>query len=597
MTVVGGERAAALTEPHHDGSELYVVERPDEAGGTAVLRLRTPRGAAEQVWLRFVTDGEPRTVEAVLDEESAADTWWRAKMPVPNATVPYRWLVDGGDAGYRWVNGVGMHAHEVAGADDFVLALDRGAPAWHARSVVYEIFPDRFATTGAAAGVRRPDWAVPRDWDRLPEGRSRNTPRELYGGDLPGVEAHLDHIEKLGANVLYLTPFFPALSTHRYDATSFDRVDPLLGGDDALRSLLAAAHARAMRVVGDLTMNHCGSGHEWFLRAEKDSSAPERGLFFFDGSAPLGYACWLGVRSLPTLNWSSPDLWVRMESVVRRWLDDGLDGWRIDVANMVGRYGMLDVNHDIAAWARDLVGDGLLLAEHGHDYRPDLDGRGWHGVMNYSGFLRPTWWWLHGGVLETDVFSDTPAPAYAGPDAVAAMRGFRAGVPWDAVVNSWTLLDSHDTARFRTVTASRDKHVVGIGMQMTTPGVPMLFAGDEIGLEGEWGEDARRTMPWEEPESWDTELLGAYRALIALRRSSDALAHGGMRYVHVSDDAIAYMRESGNERLLCLAARASHDPITVPFTDLETLYGEDARDGVLPADGPAFHVWRISANG
>jgi alpha-glucosidase len=174
------------------------------------------------------------------------------------------------------------------------------------------------------------------------------------------------------------------------------------------------------------------------------------------------------------------------------------------------------------------------------------------------------------------------------------MRAFRAGVSWDAVVNSWTLLDSHDTARFRTVTASRAKHVVGIGMQMTTPGVPMLFAGDEIGLEGEWGEDARRTMPWSKPESWDTELFDAYRELIALRRSSHALAYGGMRYVHVAADAIAYVRESREERLLVLASRASHDPIRVPFAELETLYGEDARDGVLPADGPAFHIWRIN---
>jgi alpha-glucosidase len=582
-----------LSEPHHDGSELYVVERPEEIGGTAVLRLRAPTSAAARVWLRYVADGEPFVVEATADADADGETWWRAALPASNPTMRYRWLVDGGDAGYRWVNGVGMHAHEVAGADDFVLAFAPGAPPWHARSVVYEIFPDRFATTGAAAGVRLPDWAVRRAWDRPAEGRSGNTPRELYGGDLPGVEAHLDHIEAVGANVLYLTPFFPALSTHRYDASSFDHVDPLLGGDDALRSLLAAAHARSMRVVGDLTLNHCGSGHEWFLAAENDPSAPERELFFFDGSPPLGYACWLGVPSLPTLNWSSSDVWVRMGRVFRRWLDWGLDGWRIDVANMVARHRALDVNHDVASWARGLVDGGLLLAEHGHDYRPDLNGRGWHGVMNYAGFLRPTWWWLHGGTLETDVFSDTPAPAYDGPDAVAAMRAFRAGVPWDAVLNSWTLLDSHDTARFRTVAASRRKHVVGIGLQMTTPGVPMIFAGDEIGLEGEWGEDARRTMPWDARASWDTELLGAYRVLIALRRSSDALAHGGMRYVHVGDDAIAYLRETRTERLLCLAARASHDPIAVPFTELETLYGEDARDGVLPAGGPAFHVWRI----
>jgi alpha-glucosidase len=122
----------------------------------------------------------------------------------------------------------------------------------------------------------------------------------------------------------------------------------------------------------------------------------------------------------------------------------------------------------------------------------------------------------------------------------------------------------------------------------------MIFAGDEIGLEGEWGEDARRTMPWDAIDTWDGPLFEEYSALTALRRSSDALARGGIRYVHVSDDAIAYLRESRSERLLCLAARAQHDPIVVPFGQLETLYGGDASDGVLPADGPAFHVWRIN---
>jgi alpha-glucosidase len=213
--------------------------------------------------------------------------------------------------------------------------------------------------------------------------------------------------------------------------------------------------------------------------------------------------------------------------------------------------------------------------------------------MNYSGFLRPVWWWLKGDHITEDVFTEAPAPSYGGADAVAVMRAFRAGVPWDATLNSWTLVDSHDTARFSTVTGSRGHQLVGIGLQMTTPGVPMVFAGDELGLEGRWGEDARRTMPWDRPETWDENLLREYRSLIALRRSSDALARGGMRYAHVSADAIAYLRETKGERLLCLASRAAHDPITVPFTNLETLYGEDARDGVLPAHGPAFHVWRI----
>jgi alpha-glucosidase len=250
------------------------------------------------------------------------------------------------------------------------------------------------------------------------------------------------------------------------------------------------------------------------------------------------------------------------------------------------------VNNDVARWTREAAGGALVLAEHGHDFRRDLDGQGWHGVMNYAGFLRPTWWWLRGDAITVDVFSAAPAPRYGGPEAAAVMQQYRAGVPWSTVAHSWTLLDSHDSPRFRTVTGDKARHLVGIGLQMTTPGVPMVYAGDELGLEGSWAEDGRRTMPWDGDR--DADFLADIRRLAALRRSSEALARGGIRYAHVSEDAIAFLRESAGERLLVLAARAPHTPVSTPFDALETLYGEDARDGVLPADGPSFHVWRIS---
>lgn len=585
--VAHGGVAASLAVPHHDGSELYVPAPPEELGARVDVRVLVPEGSADDVYLRYVEDGEPRTVVAKRD----GDSWWRAELPVRNEVVRYRWLLAGGTLAYRWLNGRGLHAHEVPGSDDFVLTVRAGGPDWHLSSVVYQVFPDRFASSGTRR--QPPDWAVPRPWDALPEGRGPTTSREWFGGDLPGIEQRLDHIEALGANVVYLTPIFPAGSTHRYDATSFDRIDPLLGGNEGLTSLARAAHARGMRLIGDLTLNHCGAGHEWFVRARGDAAAPEQSFFFFGPSHAHGYAAWLDVKSLPSFDWRSEELRGRMAAVLRRWLDAGLDGWRIDVANMVGRHRDVEVNHDVAHWTRAQIADALLVAEHGHDYRPDLDGRGWHGVMNYAGFLRPVWWWLAGDTIAVDVFAATPAPRYTGREAVEAMGSFRAGVPWQTVLHSWTLLDSHDTARFRTVAGSRDRHVVGVGLQATLPGVPMVYAGDEIGLEGEWGEDARRTMPWDRPEEWDTTLLSAYRSLLALRRSSTALARGGLRYVHVGADAVAYLRETANEQVLCLAARAAHDPIRVPFTELETLYGEDARDGILPADGPAFHVWRI----
>jgi alpha-glucosidase len=577
-----------LDEPHHDGSDVYVLERPTELGGEAVVRVRVP-GDVETVALRWVEDGEGRGVAAKRDGDGA----WIARFPVPNPNVRYRWLLSGGEVGYAWLNGLGLVPHDVPDADDFMISLDPGGPAWHLGAVVYEIFPDRFATTGA--GGEPPDWAVPRSWNELPTGRGPETPYEWFGGDLGGVEAHLDHIESLGANVIYLTPIFPAGSTHRYDSTTFDRVDPLLGGDEALESLSRAAHARGMRVISDLTTNHTGDKHEWFLGGERD-------LYLFDEEGE--YEAWWGIKSLPKLNWLSPELRKRMQATARQWLQPpyALDGWRVDVANMSGRTGDTDVNAEVAPTLRQVLNeDSLLVAENFHDFRPDF--RGWHGVMNYAGFSRPVWTWLRGD-LELPYFEMPVAmPRLGGPASVAAMRAFRAGVPWQFVLHSWSILDSHDSPRFRTIAGSRDRQLVGIGLQMTMPGVPMIFAGDELGLEGEWGEDARRTMPWDRRDAWDTALLDEYRRLIALRRSSPALARGGIRFAFVEDDVIVYLRESSDERLLCLASRDEHAPVRLPLSglgarELECLYGSDAElesdEAVLPAAGPSFHVWRLT---
>jgi alpha-glucosidase len=227
--------------------------------------------------------------------------------------------------------------------------------------------------------------------------------------------------------------------------------------------------------------------------------------------------------------------------------------------------------------------------------------------MAYMGFTRPAWEWLRGDVLPPELelgFLGLPVgvPRLDGGAVTATMRRFRSGVPWRSVLHSWVLLSSHDIARFKVVSGSRERHLVGVGLQMTTPGVPMVFAGDELGLEGRSGEDARRPMPWHRPETWDDELLAGYRTLVGLRRSSAALARGGIRFAHVGPDAIAYLRETTRERLLCLATRAPTVDVRLPLAALradalEPLYGAEARiDGgtaVLPGDGPAFHVWKL----
>jgi len=190
-----------------------------------------------------------------------------------------------------------MHSRDVPDAADFRLTVHGPAPAWLSRTVVYQIFPDRFARSGEVRPA--PDWAEPADWDERtgrprPEHRPavlRRRPRRHRG--------RLDHLERLGVGTVYLTPVFPARSNHRYDATSFDHVDPLLGGDGALASLSRALHARGMHLVGDVTTNHTGAGHEWFTRALADPSSVEAGFYYWTGPAP-GHVAGSGTPRCPS---------------------------------------------------------------------------------------------------------------------------------------------------------------------------------------------------------------------------------------------------------------------------------------------------------
>jgi alpha-glucosidase len=595
-----------LERPAHDGSALYVADQSPGLGDVVPVLVRAPAAAGvKAVWVRTTPDGEPQFAPATVDRRDATETWWRAEVEVRRPVTGYRFLLDT-RCGPRWLTAAGLSGHDVPDRTDFRLVAYAPPPAWAADAVVYQIFPDRFARSAAAAARPVPDWAVPGDWDDPVIGRGPQAPYQFYGGDLDGVVEHLDHIESLGANTVYLTPVFPADSNHRYDAAAFDRVDPLLGGDEALARLAAAVHGRGLRLLGDITTNHCGSTHPWFRAAAADPTAPERDLFYFDGD---DYESWLGVSSLPKLNWASPELRRRFaDEVVPRWLAApwSLDGWRVDVANMTGRYRDQDDTREVARLLRRAVTaatpDALLVAEHAHDAGNDLDGDGWHGTMNYAGFARPLWSWLRGNDGYDAFGTPGPAPRLGGPDVVATMTAFAAQASWRALANSWTLLGSHDTARIRTTVGDPARVEVAVGLLMTLPGVPMVFAGDELGLTGAWGEDSRTPMPWHRTDTWDRSTLERYRTLIRLRRDVGALRHGGLRWAHVDADTLCFLRESATERLLVLARRAPGAPFGlagVHAGSATNVYGGAAApcdsDGsvLLPAGGPTMQVWRL----
>ena len=602
---------------HHDGSALYVERTDWRLAGSARVRVRVPHeDDIEAVALRYTHDGEQTCKPLERERRNSVESWWAGDIPLTNPLVSYRFLLSRGGNADAWLNATGVHGHDTPDADDFVLRSDATYPEWPVRSVVYQVFPDRFATSGVVTNT--PEWARRRSWGDLPQGPDWSS--ELFGGDLYGAAEHLDHIARLGADVVYLTPIFTARSAHRYDAATFDEVDPLLGGADALRTLNEQARGWGMRVMGDLTLNHCGIAHTWYQNALAVADAEERGYFYFE-RGPDGTeraATWLGVNSLLKLNYSSSRLRHEMyggsESVARKWLrgDVGMDGWRIDVANMAARHSGHDVSHEVSMEFVDSCTaekhDAYVVGEHFQDGRNDLCKGGWHGIMAYSAFTRPVWAWLRAETLpaefpESFLGSAFGVPKRDGLSMVAAMRAFTAGVPFDAVLRSWLILDSHDTPRFHVLTGDVGRTKVGVGLQMTLPGVPMVWMGDESGMGGvSCGEDSRRPMQWDDESGWDNELLGWYRQCIALRRSSDALAVGSLRWLHVGADVVVYLRETADDRLLCCASRAVHAAVQLPSAVLQcerisTVLGESMTllgdRVVLPSGGPAFHAWRL----
>jgi alpha-glucosidase len=294
----------------------------------------------------------------------------------------------------------------------------------------------------------------------------------------------------------------------------------------------------------------------------------------------------------------------------------GLDGWRIDVANMTGRYRDIDEAHSVAAeirtTMREVRPDGWLVAEHAHAAGADLGGAGWHGTMNYAGFTRPVWTWLadhRPGALAGDGFLGVPTgygvPSLPGQAVAAAIREVAATMPWRSLVAGMNALDTHDTARFITVVGGDlSRYAAGLTLLFTMPGAPMVFAGAETGRGGADGESARFPMPWDRPADWNLEVLGLHEQLAALRRGSVALRRGGLRWLVAEDHVLVFEREApdGSERIVVRVARAPHRAVLLPgwwFDDATTLFGTQqptrGTDGRwrLPADGPSAHVWRV----
>lgn len=565
---------AWLVSVHHDGSPRYVSDLYPRLGEEVTVRLRAASTAPiRRAFLRTFPDGE-QSFTPMTAGQGGNTTWWQAKLPIREPLVHYRFLLEADDGAW-WFTAAGVSAAEPLDNTDFKILADYHAPAWVLDAVFYQIFPDRFAN-GDPANDPRPEEYEYRGsrpkthpWG-TPPAEGQQFSLIFYGGDLPGIIQRLDHITNLSANALYLNPIFTAYSNHKYDVVDYEHVDPHLGGDEALIALRRELDQRGMRYILDIVPNHCGYWHSWFQKARADASSVEAGFFTFN-KHPDDYVSWLGVWTLPKLNYRSAELRRRMyggeEAVFRRWLRDPFraDGWRVDVANMLARQGSFQRGGEITSAIRQAVKetrpDAYFMGENFFDATAQLQGDQLDGVMNYRGFTTPLLYWLRGFQAKAIGLQGTiSSPVAWGTGALeGTLRNALAAIPWQVALQQFNMLGSHDTARVRTVLEGNDAlHRLAAILQFTYPGVPCIYYGDEIGMTDDPALRSRGCMPWDEAV-WDHDLLAFYRRLAGLRRSSAALKYGSFQLLAVEQDFIAYQREGRDEgegRVLVTANRS-----------------------------------------
>jgi cyclomaltodextrinase / maltogenic alpha-amylase / neopullulanase len=468
-------------------------------------------------------------------------------------------------------------------------------PAWVRDAIFCQIFPDRFAQSSR---VVKPGPLEP--WDSQP------TVHGFKGGDLLGIVEKLDYLVDLGINALYLTPIFASASNHRYHTYDYLTVDPLLGGDAALRELLDSAHDRDMRLILDGVFNHTGRGFWPFHHVlETGASSPYRRWFHFDetaleaghpllaypppGTPPggLGYEAWWGMPALPKLNTDEPAVREYLFGVAEHWLRFGIDGWRLDVPTEIDDEAFWQ---EFRARCRAVNPDAYLVGEIWHLAADWLLGDRFDALMNYP--LGEAILGYAGGA-ELDLTVVRAHHEYAGSviprDGVAMgakLVELLAAYDPATVAVQLNLLGSHDAPRLRTVLGGSAARVrIATLLQATLPGASCLYYGDEIGLLGGNDPACRGAFPWDDTR-WAGGLRESVRALLRLRSAEPALRDGPLTIVGAAEAALAYERGSGASRFV-VVANPGDVSVRLPlrFADAPTGHGGHLAPITLPGMG------------
>ncbi|MGC1309667.1 MAG: alpha-amylase family glycosyl hydrolase [Phormidesmis sp.] len=455
-------------------------------------------------------------------------------------------------------------------------------PDWVKHAVFYQIFPDRFARTSRTD--LPPEMQVPLEpWGSPP------TYEGYQGGDLWGVAEKLDYLQALGVTAIYFTPIFQSASNHRYHTHDYYFVDPLLGGNAAFLDLLEAAHSRNIKVVLDGVFNHASRGFFYFNDIlENGPKSPWINWFTvggwplsaYDGDKPANYVGWVNNRALPKFNHDNPQAREYIMRVGEYWIEQGVDGWRLDVPFEITTAGFWT---EFRTRIKAINPEAYIVGEVWTDARQWLAGDQFDGVMNYL-FAGPAIAFAAQQNVDLSLVKSVEYHPYPALDA----KGYADKIddllnlyPWEIQQTQLNLLSSHDIARvFSVVKEDIASMELATLLLLTFPGAPSIYYGDEVGLAGGLDPDCRRAFP--EEQQWNQSLLQTHKSLIALRQAHPALRIGKYQTLAAEGNCYVFSRILEDE-MVVVAVNTDENAVQVRLADMavengQVLYGEGKAD-------------------
>ena len=560
-----------LESVYSDGTAAFVSNPCPKLFETVTIRLRFYRDApVKHVLLRTLPNGIERFTPMTRSKEEKGLVYYEAPLQITENRMQYQFYLACEDVIYFYTQKE-ITTYLPDHTYDFVLLADYVQPEWVKDAVFYQIFPERFCNGDPSNDVRTGEYrqdghpAIHMEhWEDTPLPYEEGYCMDFFGGDLQGIRQKIPYLKELGVTALYLNPIFYAPSVHKYDCLDYFHVDPHLGGDEALAELSQALHENGMKLILDISINHPGISHKWFNRdgaffdksigAYNNPDSQEREYYFF--TPDNGYHKWLGVDTLPTLNYTSQalrDVIYRAEdSVLKKWLKPpySIDGWRFDVADTFARKDELQLAHElwpeIRKSIRSVNPNAYILAEDWGDCAQYLQGNEWDAPMNYYGCGRVIRQFLG----EPDLFMakhpilrDVPYRMTA-RDVKNRVLEHLAKLPYVIWENQFNLFDSHDASRLHNnPKISREGYRGAVIFQFLLTGAASIYYGDEAEIDGTLDsmEGCRYPMPWNR----DISACHAYRlihTMTHLKSDHKALRQGGMKFLYTEGHVVALAR-------------------------------------------------------